>query len=174
MRSIVLLGMMGSGKSTVGRWVAEQLHLPFLDTDDLIVQREGREISDIFAQAGEAYFREVERRVVRQAVEGESTVISLGGGAFIDVTNRNLIKEQAISFYLHPGLHELIKRVGDGATRPLLHGRDIPATMKAKLKERGPVYAEADYTLRTGGMTPERVGFDILTMLNAVPGQGNF
>ncbi len=171
MRSLVLLGMMGSGKSTVGRWVAEQLHLPFVDTDQLIVDAEGQSIPEIFAASGEEHFRQLERKLVRQAVEGSAAVISLGGGAFMDVETRMLIKEEATSIYLNPGLQELIKRVGDGATRPLLSGKDIPATMKAKLKERGPVYAEADYTLRTGGMTPERVGFDILTLLNAVPGQ---
>jgi len=161
---------MGSGKSTVGRWLAEQLQLPFIDTDHLIEEAEGRDIPTIFAQKGEAHFREVERRMVRQALEGKPAIISLGGGAFIDPETRDLVKKKATSLYLNPGLRELIKRVGDGSTRPLLAGQDIPATMRAKLKERGPIYSQADYTLHTAGMTPERVGFDILTLLNAVPG----
>ncbi|MEM1059902.1 MAG: shikimate kinase [Verrucomicrobiota bacterium] len=168
MQRIVLIGMMGSGKSTVGRWVAEQLHLPFLDTDQLVVQAEGRDIPRIFAESGEARFREIERRVVRGALESEPAVISLGGGAFIDPETRALVKERAVSLYLNPGLRELVKRVGDGSTRPLLAGQNIAETMRQKLEERGPLYAEADYTLHTTGMTPERVGFDILTLLGAV------
>ena len=149
-RTVALVGLMGAGKTTVGRRLAAALDLPFVDADDAIVEAAGRSIDDIFAERGECEFRRGERQVIQRLLEGPVHVLATGGGAFIDPRTRALMKEQAISIWLNAPLDVLMKRVTKRDNRPLLKEDDPRAVMKRLMDERYPIYAEADLTVETG------------------------
>lgn len=143
-KTVVLVGLMGAGKSSVGRRVANRLGLPFYDADNEIEAAAGCSISDLFARYGEPAFRAGERRVMGRLLSGPRAVIATGGGAFIDPETRALIAAKAISVWLRADLDLLTKRVTGRDHRPLLKGGD-PRTILADLMEkRHPIYAEAD------------------------------
>lgn len=143
-RPIVLIGLMGSGKTTIGKRLAQELHLPFVDADEEIEKAANRTINEIFEQFGEPYFRDGERRVIARLCRTEPMIIATGGGAFVDGKTRALIKNKAISIWLDCDIKTLADRVSRKNTRPLLHNKD-PLTVLNKLaKERNPLYAEAD------------------------------
>lgn len=135
---VVLVGPMGAGKTTVAALLAERLAVTHRDTDDDIVAAEGRPISDIFVDSGEAHFRALERAAVAAALAEHDGVLSLGGGAVLDPSTRDLLAEHRVVF-LRVGLSEAVKRVGLGAGRPLLFG-NVRARIKATLEERTPIY----------------------------------
>ncbi len=140
---IVLVGLMGVGKSTVGRRLANRLHLPFADADHEIEAAAGMTIAEIFDRFGEAYFRDGERRVIARLIDGLPKVIATGGGAFINDVTRSLILDQATAIWLHAHPDVLVDRVRRRDTRPLLRGRD-PLTVLADMsKTRSPFYALA-------------------------------
>ncbi len=144
-RPVVLVGLMGVGKSSVGRKLASLLHLPFIDADEEIERAAQMSISEIFAQFGEPYFRDGERRVIARLIErsGQPKIIATGGGAFVNPETRRLILEKAIAVWLDSDLDVLVERVGRRDSRPLLRNgnpREILARLKA---EREPAYAEA-------------------------------
>lgn len=144
-RPVVLVGLMGVGKSSVGRKLASLLHLPFVDADEEIERAAQMSISEIFAQFGEPYFRDGERRVIARLIErsGQPKIIATGGGAFVNPETRRLILEKAIAVWLDSDLDVLVERVGRRDSRPLLRNgnpREILARLKA---EREPAYAEA-------------------------------
>lgn len=143
-RSVVLVGMMGSGKSTVGRRLAQRLHLPFLDSDTEIEKAANMTIPEIFATQGEPAFRSGERRVIARLLHGPQAVIATGGGAFMDTETRDLIRARAISVWLKADADVLMRRVRRRANRPLLQTADPEGTLRALLAEREPVYALAD------------------------------
>ncbi|HEX6142563.1 MAG TPA: shikimate kinase [Geminicoccaceae bacterium] len=143
-RSVVLVGMMGSGKSSIGIKLARALDLPFRDADREIEKAAGTTIANIFSEVGEAAFRQSERQVIRRLLMGEQQVLALGGGAFMDAGTRALVRERAVSVWLRAGIDELVRRTGRRSDRPLLHGVDPRARLEALLSERGPVYAQAD------------------------------
>ncbi|HVI32757.1 shikimate kinase [Phenylobacterium sp.] len=149
-RTIVLVGLMGVGKSSVGRRLANALDLPFRDTDAEVEAAAGRSISDIFAELGEAAFREGERRVIARLLEQPPMVLATGGGAFMNADTRALIKSKAVSVWLKADLDVLARRVGRKDTRPLLAGKDPLEVLKAQAEVRYPAYAEADVTVETG------------------------
>ena len=148
-RTIALVGLMGVGKTTVGRRVAKALGLRFVDADAEIEAAAGRTVADIFAERGEAEFRSGERRVIARLLEGPPVVLATGGGAFLNPETRALIRERALSIWLRADLDVLVKRVNRRDTRPLLRGRDPRQVLERLMQERYPIYAEADLTVET-------------------------
>ena len=149
-RTIALVGLMGVGKSSVGRRLANALELPFRDTDSEVEAAAGCSISDIFTDLGEAAFREGERRVIARLLEQEPHVLATGGGAFMNEQTRALIKSRAVSVWLKADLDVLARRVSRKDTRPLLAGRDPLEVLQAQADARYPVYGEADVMVETG------------------------
>lgn len=145
----MLIGQMGSGKSTIGRRLAARLGLLFVDADSEIEAAAGCSIEDIFALHGEAAFRDCERRVIARLLKGPPHVLAVGGGAFMDPETRTLIGKKAISIWLHADIEMLLARVSRRNNRPLLKHRDKRETMKRLIAERDPIYAEADIVVES-------------------------
>lgn len=149
-RPIVLVGMMGVGKSTVGRKLAQLLSLPFADADDEIEQAAQMSVSEIFQTFGEPYFRDGERRVIARLLEGGPQVLATGGGAFVQPETRELILDRGLAVWLDCDVNTLVDRVGRKDTRPLLREGD-PEEIIARLKaEREPAYAQAPIKVVSG------------------------
>jgi shikimate kinase len=146
-RSIVLVGMMGAGKSSVGRRLAKALDLPFVDADAEIEKAAGMSITDIFAKHGEPEFRAGERRVVARLLEEHPSVIATGGGAWMDDTTRAKVRARGVSVWLKAEIDTLLKRVKKRGGRPLLKTGDPEQVLRDLLAIREPVYAEADVTV---------------------------
>jgi shikimate kinase len=146
-RSIVLIGMMGAGKSSVGRRLAKALNLPFVDADTEIERAAGMSITDIFAKHGEPEFRSGERRVVSRLLDESAAVIATGGGAWMDETTREKVRARGISVWLKADVDVLFRRVKKRGGRPLLKGGDPEQVLRDLLAVREPVYAEADVTV---------------------------
>ncbi|MFF9981452.1 shikimate kinase [Streptomyces erythrochromogenes] len=161
---VVLVGPMGSGKSTVGALLAERLGVPYRDTDADIVTAQGRPISDIFVDEGEPYFRELERQAVAAAVSEHTGVLALGGGAVLDEGTRELLADLPVA-YLSMDVEEAVRRVGLGAARPLLAVN--PRRQWRELMEaRRPLYTEvARVVVATDDRTPEEVAQAVLDAL---------
>jgi shikimate kinase len=140
---IVLVGLPGVGKSTVGRRLARRLGLPFVDSDEEIERAADRSIPEIFDRFGEADFRDGERRVLRRLIEGGPRVVATGGGAFMDAETRALILARCVAIWLDADVESLAKRVERRGHRPLLAGRDPQAFLSELGEMRGPVYGEA-------------------------------
>jgi len=148
-RTIALVGLMGAGKSSIGRRLAQRLKVPFTDADTEIEAAAGATIEEIFERHGEAAFREGERRVIARLLEGPAQVLATGGGAFMDASIRALLREHAISIWLRADLELLLPRVTRRNNRPLLKTGDPRAVLERLIAERYPVYAEADITVDT-------------------------
>ena len=148
-RSIVLIGLMGAGKTAVGRRLANQLDLPFIDADTEIEIAAGASISEIFAAHGESYFRQGERKVIARLLEGGPQVLATGGGAYMNGDTRAAIRARGLSVWLKADVKVLLKRVGRRGNRPLLAGGDPEKVMKKLMHERYPIYAEADVTVES-------------------------
>ena len=142
-RPIVLVGMMGAGKSTVGRRLAARLRRPFADADDAIVAAAGMSIADIFERYGEAYFRDGERRVILRLLSGPPLVLATGGGAFAEDATRKEILARACSVWIDVPVPVLVDRVSRRDHRPLLHGKDPRAVIEELLEKRRAAYAQA-------------------------------
>ncbi len=145
--TLVLVGLMGAGKTTVGRRLAQALDLPFADADHEIEVAAGCSISDIFAQFGEAAFRDGERRVIARLLEDGPQVVATGGGAFMHAETRAVIAHTAVSVWLQADLDVLVRRVSRRNHRPLLRSGDPRQILERLLREREPVYALADVTV---------------------------
>ena len=154
-RSVVLVGLMGVGKTCIGRRLASRLGLPFIDADSEIETAAGCSIEDIFALHGEAAFRDGERRVIKRLLEGQSQVISTGGGAFMDARTRAEIRRHAVAVWLRGDLDLLLKRTGRRNNRPLLKRGDPRQILDRLIRERYPVYAEADIVVDSVDGPPE-------------------
>jgi shikimate kinase len=149
-RPIVLVGLMGAGKSTVGRRLAKRLGLPFIDTDAAIQDAAGYSAAEVFERYGEADFRDGERRLVARLVDDEIRVIATGGGVFVDPRTRELLKSRAITIWLDAPIDVLSDRTGRRDTRPLLRNGDRRGTLERLAEERGPSYAEAHIHVKSG------------------------
>ncbi|GEN65267.1 hypothetical protein AOE01nite_34910 [Acetobacter oeni] len=149
-RSIVLIGLMGAGKSTIGRRLAQRLGLGFVDADAEIERAAGCSINDVFRMYGEAAFRDGERRVIRRLLDGPSRVLATGGGAFMNDETRSLIRERAISVWLRCSLDILVRRVSGRSHRPLLNNTRPREILDRLMTDRHPVYAEADIIVQCG------------------------
>ncbi|HEX8238804.1 MAG TPA: shikimate kinase [Allosphingosinicella sp.] len=164
-RSIVLVGLMGVGKSTVGRRLARRLGLPFVDSDEEIERAADHEIREIFDRFGEASFRDGERRVIRRLIEGSRKVIATGGGAFMDGETRALILDRCIAIWLEAEVETLAERVARRGHRPLLAGKDPLPFLRELAEVRNPVYSEAHLHVRSGPGPHERTVDRILEAL---------
>lgn len=142
-QSIVLVGLMGVGKSTVGRRLARRLKLPFVDADTAIEAAAALSVSEIFDRYGEPHFRDGERRVIARLIEGKSKVIATGGGAFVNDDTRALILAQALAIWLDADIAVLADRVSRRDTRPLLRGKDPAVVLTELARVRNPLYAQA-------------------------------
>jgi shikimate kinase len=156
-RSIVLVGMPGSGKSSIGRRLAQHLGLEFIDADQEIEAAAGMSIADIFSQHGEPYFRAGEARVIARLLDKGPQVIATGGGAFANLDTRALVRARALSVWLKADVDLLLRRVKRKNDRPLLRVADPEAVLKRLLAEREAVYAEADITVTSLDVPHEAV-----------------
>ncbi|WP_281502643.1 shikimate kinase [Aliiroseovarius sp. F47248L] len=161
-KSIVMVGMMGAGKTAVGQAVANRLHVPFLDSDEEIVRAANMSIAEIFERDGEAFFRKRETEVIGRLLDTERAVLSTGGGAFMSEQNRNMISERGVAVWLNADLDLLWARVKHKDTRPLLRTPDPKATLTQIYDTRVPVYAKADLSVEA------QRDFTIADMANAV------
>lgn len=139
-RTVVLVGMMGSGKTAIGRALAAELGVSFVDSDSAIEEAAAASIAEIFARDGETFFRERESEVLRRLLSGPPGIVSTGGGAFLAATNRDVIAEMGVALWLDAGLETLWARVRHKDTRPLLRTADPKATLTALYEERTPIY----------------------------------
>ena len=173
--NIVLCGMMGAGKTTVGVKIAEKTDLRWYDTDEMIADRYGK-ISDIFEYYGEEYFRKIETGIVRELSMQDNLVISSGGGLVLKAENTDLLKKNGKIIFLRAKKETLKKRLKVDGTRPLLQAKteSILDRLDKLLKERTPVYEEvADYTVDVDGKTPSEIADEIIAILESVErGQG--
>jgi shikimate kinase len=167
-RSIVLVGMMGAGKSTIGRRLSARLNLPFLDADiEIEAAHAGMTIPEIFASHGEPYFRDGEARVIARLLSAGPCVLATGGGAFMREETRNRIREMAVSIWLKADADIIMKRVKRRADRPLLQTEDPVATVTRLLEAREPVYRNADLTIGSRDVPHDRVVDECIDALRA-------
>jgi shikimate kinase len=146
-RTVALVGMMGAGKSSVGKRLAARLNLPFRDADEEIEKAAGCTIAEIFDRYGEPAFRDGERRVIARLLSEPPQILATGGGAFIDAETRAEIKRKAVSIWIKAPLDVLVERVGRRETRPLLKNGDPQEIIERLSKQRDPIYAEADIAI---------------------------
>jgi shikimate kinase len=166
-RSVVLVGMMGAGKSTIGRRLAARLRLPFLDADNEIEAAAGMSIPDIFETHGEPDFRDGEARVIARLLDNGPAVIATGGGAFMREETRNRIRDKAVSIWLKADADTIMKRVKRRADRPLLQTEDPVATVSRLLEAREPVYQGADLTIASRDVPHDRIVEECIDALRA-------
>src|SRR6202166_4676929 len=167
-RSIVLVGMMGAGKSTIGRRLSARLRLPFLDADSEIEAAAGMSIPDIFEIHGEPHFRDGEARVIARLLDSGPAVLATGGGAFMREDTRNRIGEKAVSIWLKADADIIMKRVKRRADRPLLQTADPAATVGRLIEEREPVYQHADITIWSRDVPHEKIVDECVDALHAL------
>jgi shikimate kinase len=166
-RPIVFVGLMGAGKTAIGRRVAQMLDLPFVDSDHEIETVSRMSVPDLFERYGEPEFRALERRVITRLLEEGDRVISTGGGAFMNEDTRRAIARHGISIWLKAELDVLMERVSKNKNRPLLKNDDPRAVMQRLMRERYPVYALADLTVQTRDVTKEVIASETVEALGA-------
>ena len=164
-RALVLVGLMGAGKTSVGRRLAEKLEIPFVDADHEIEVAAGKTIPEIFADHGEDYFREGERRVIARLLENGQQVLATGGGAFMNAETREKIKTSSVSLWLKADLDVLLKRVAKRNDRPLLQTDDPATIMKQLIDNRYPVYAQSDITVESRDVQHGQMVNDVIKAL---------
>jgi shikimate kinase len=165
-RTVVLVGLMGAGKTNIGRRLAQRLGVPFVDADDEIEKAAGCSIADIFAVYGEAVFRDGERRVLARLLDAPPHVLATGGGAFMDASVRAKVREKGVSVWLRADLDTLVYRVSrKSEERPLLAGKDAREVLARLMEQRYPVYAEADITIDSGRESPDATVIQVVAAL---------
>ncbi len=168
-RAIVLVGLMGAGKTKIGRRLAARLGLPFFDSDSEIEMAAGETIEEIFRHRGEAVFRDGERRVIARLLMQPPHVLATGGGAFMEPATRAVIANRGVSVWLRADLDVLVARVSRRSNRPLLKERDPRAVLSDLIERRYPVYAEADLTIDSGDGPPELTATRTIAALTLCP-----
>lgn len=164
MKTIFLIGFMGSGKSTAGKLLENVLGLPYMDMDEEIVQKEGKSINQIFKEQGEEFFRDLETALLR-SIPDNGLIVSTGGGIILREENRTIMKKKGIVVYLEATAEELLGRLKEDTSRPLLAG-DKEKEIKERLNQRLNIYRNtADYKIFTDAKTPEKIVGDILACL---------
>jgi shikimate kinase len=164
-KSVVMVGLMGCGKSAVGRRLAAKLGLPFVDADEEIEKAAGKSIEDIFTEHGEPYFRDGERKVLARLLRSGPQVLATGGGAFMNAETRQAIAQSGISVWLKADLALLVRRVAKRNNRPLLKAGNPEDVMQALMDARYPVYAQADITVESRDVPHEVIVGEILERL---------
>jgi shikimate kinase len=168
-RTIVLVGLMGAGKTRIGRRIAARLKLPFFDSDRVIEAAAGETIEEIFANRGERVFRDGERRVILRLLAEPVHVLATGGGAFMDPLTRAAIAERGVSVWLRADLDVLSARVARRNDRPLLKGGDPCAILAELIERRHPIYGEADLVVDSSNGSPEATATRVIAALAACP-----
>lgn len=169
-KTVVLVGMMGAGKTAVGKALAAMLHAPFLDSDAEIEKAANMTIPEIFARDGEPFFRVKERQVISRLIEREKGVLSTGGGAYMAEENREIISKKGVAVWLNADLDLLWQRVRHKDTRPLLRGPDPFGTLKRIYDERVPVYALADLSVKSEqGLSIDDMALRVIDALKTRP-----
>lgn len=168
MQRIVLVGFMGTGKTVVGKQLAERLGRDFLELDEMIEKKEGCSIREIFERRGESYFRAAEKEVVKEAVRKKYVVISAGGGAIIDEENFENLKKDGFIICLKASPDIILERTKGLKSRPLLNVPDPKKKIRGLLKKRGPYYKKADFCINTDNLTVEQVAEKIITLLETL------
>ena len=163
-KNLTLTGMMGVGKSTIGKNLAKKLKYNFVDIDRLIEKRERTSINLIFKNKSENYFRKIESEITLQELKKNSSVISLGGGAFLDKSIRASAKKTSITFWLDVNEDELIKRLSKSKKRPLLYKKNMSDTIKKIYLDRKKIYSEADYRIKCSFLSSEEIVDKILEL----------
>ena len=166
-RPLVLVGMMGAGKTTVGRRLAQRLGRRFLDSDDEIEKAANMSIEEIFASHGEGEFRSGEARVIARILRENDIVLATGGGAFVNAETRELVKSSAISIWLKADFEVLFHRVSRRSNRPLLKTADPRQSLRTLIEARYPIYAEADITVVSREVPQEVVAADVVASVTA-------
>ena len=154
-RNIVLVGLMGAGKTCIGRRLAQRLSLPFRDADSEIEKAAGCSVEEIFARHGEAHFRNGERRVIARLLKSAPMVLATGGGAYMDARTRTLIRKWGVAVWLRADLPLLLKRTSRRNNRPLLKSGDPRAILEGLIEKRYPIYAQADIVVESVDGPPE-------------------
>ena len=163
-KNLTLTGMMGVGKSTIGKNLAKKLKYNFFDVDELIENKEGASISSIFKNKSENYFRKIENDITLQVLKRKNSVISLGGGAFLNKSIRTSAKEKSISFWLDVDIVKLIERLKKSKKRPLLYKKNISDTVKKIYIEREKIYSKADYRIKCSSLKTKEIVDKILKL----------
>jgi shikimate kinase len=164
-KPVVLVGMMGAGKTTVGRRLASRLGRQFIDSDEEIERAAQMSIPEIFEQRGEAEFRAGEMRVITRLLKEKNVVLATGGGAFVNPETRALVKAEAVSVWLKADVDVLFERVSRRTNRPLLKTADPKATLEKLVADRYPIYAEADVTVVSRDVPQDNVAGDVVSAL---------
>ncbi|ODT69306.1 MAG: shikimate kinase [Pelagibacterium sp. SCN 63-23] len=164
-KPVVLVGMMGAGKTTVGRRLASRLGRQFIDSDEEIERAAQMSIPEIFEQRGEAEFRAGEMRVITRLLKEKNVVLATGGGAFVNPDTRALVKAEAVSVWLKADVDVLFERVSRRSNRPLLKTADPKATLEKLVADRYPIYAEADVTVVSRDVPQDNVAGDVVSAL---------
>src|SRR5712672_1552877 len=167
-RSVVLVGMMGAGKSTIGRRLSARLRLPFLDADVEIEAAAGMSIPDVFETHGEPHFRDGEARVIARLLDSGPAVVATGGGAFMREETRDRIRDKAVSIWLKADADTIMKRVKRRADRPLLQTADPAGTVGRLIEEREPVYQRADITIWSRDVPHEKIVDECIEALHSL------
>ncbi len=154
---LLLVGIMGAGKTRTGKLLARRLGLSFIDSDHEVARTANHSIPEIFEKYGEAEFRRLEREVMLRLLDGAPCVLAAGGGGFVSDEIRDAAKEKAISVWLKADIETLVKRLSRGKGRPMLKNTDIGKRIEELLEKRAPAYAEADITIVTDGQTPQNI-----------------
>lgn len=163
-KNLVLTGMMGVGKSTVGKNLAQKLSYNFVDIDRTIETREGSTINLIFKNKSESYFRKLENEISLEKLKKKNTVVSLGGGAFLNKSIRREVKNTSVSFWLDVDVSELIKRLKKTKKRPLLYNKNLNVTVNKIYLERKKTYSEADFRIKCNFLGPDKIVDKILKL----------
>jgi shikimate kinase len=163
-KNLTLTGMMGVGKSTIGKKLAKKLNYKFIDIDRLIEAREGASISSIFKNKSENFFRKIESEIALQELKKNNSVISLGGGAFLNKLIRISVKKTSLSFWLDVNVDELVQRLKKTQKRPLLYKKNINDTIKKIYLERKKIYNEADYKIKCSSLKSREIVDKILRL----------
>jgi len=166
-RSVVLVGLMGCGKSAIGRRLAGKLSLPFVDADEEIEKAAGKSIEEIFADHGEPYFRDGERKVLARLLRSGPQVLATGGGTFMNAESRAAIADSGVSVWLKADLPLLVRRVGRRGNRPLLKAGDPETVLRNLIATRYPIYAEADITVESRDVPHEVIVNEIIGRLSS-------
>ena len=168
-KNLVLTGMMGVGKSTIGKSLADKLSYKFVDIDNLIEKKEGNTIDKIFHTKGENYFRQIENKISIEQLEKDKSVISLGGGAFLNSSIRRAVKNSSISFWLDVSAELLVKRLKKNKKRPLLRNKNLVETVKKIYLERKKTYSEADFKVKCNFLKPDVIVKKIFELYESSP-----